>query len=386
MKENLILICSIEEYHYFIKFNAFINELKKLNLYEEIIAVVPETAIYIISETNKILSITNKFLTDNNANYPEILELQTDRDVLNFTEIAFSYIKEHFDLTKYDVLKHTEYKIIDILNPSKEKINFLFNELLEKINHQIEKTEKEKQINDLLNKTKNEILDIIKPQQSYDWYNVDNLRSSFIRDWGYLSNLMQEGKLLKPTETIYNQIKDKYGFKNTAKTFLLLSRNFKNKHSYDNTDKQLPCVKELILQCLNNNINFINIGFPVLPLGILYTNYREINEKLTHEELLSIFYLSDGILNSGICGSYCMNLCSNIDVFTFTKEWRFEDNSLLSLNEKRREFLSNKVLTKDIIYDENNKNYVIDTFNILNNHVPVYKKEFAQPKEITFIK
>jgi hypothetical protein len=333
MSKGLILLSSFEEYHYFIKFNAFINSIKKLNIYEEIIAVVPEVAIYIISETNKIISISNDYLNSKNANYPEILEEQ-NRNKSDFHKLALNYIKEKMDLSYYDVLQHSELYILDLIN--------------------------------------NKIV--------FEWYTANNLTTSYIRDWQYICNLMNENRFLYPTKKSYGKIKLKYNINHDKNTYLLLSRNFKNKRPCDNTDQQFSNIKEFIEYSINKNLQIINIGFPTFNLNIKHENYIEINDKLDHNDLMSLYYLTNGVLISGLCSAPCINFCTNIDLFIFTDEWK-ACNDQVSLIENRINICSGRVSTINV------KNKSIESlYNILLNHKKVYTEIFTQEKEIIFLK
>ena len=180
-------------------------------------------------------------------------------------------------------------------------------------------------VSQAVNDFKNHNLDIIY------WQNTDNhtgvLDKEIIRSntndyrmsFYYAQQWYKSNSLICPTIKTFNNIKQKYSKLFDDKTFIITTRNYSFKSSSWNT-AVLPCFYELLEFLTNNNIKIINIGFP--PVHCNFTsNYCEINEQLTQDELVSLFYLAQGVLLQACSTGFLAHYASNVDSFILTEQW-----------------------------------------------------------------
>jgi hypothetical protein len=213
-------------------------------------------------------------------------------------------------------------------------------------------------------------------------YATETYQTSF----KYAQEWYKSGNLVYPTEETFNKIKLKYEKPFDEKTYIILTRNFKNKANVYNTSHFMPEIDKFINHLLKNNLKIINIGFPPHNCDVINDNYVEICEDLSQDELLSLFYLSNGVLIQGNAGGFVSHFSSNIDMFVYSDQWylpdQFESFDLISHKNK-------SVKSIDISkYTESNDNLELNyqiVSDILTNHKKTTKLLFSDKKETKYI-
>jgi len=102
----------------------------------------------------------------------------------------------------------------------------------------------------------------------------------------------------------------------------------------------------------------------------------EIDESLTQDELISLFYLSRGVLTAADAGGFITHYGSNVDFYVLNEEWSVTNTEInVSLIDSKKTNLTFKLvgLSDDEILDI-----------IIKNNRP-QTLEFSEPKKITII-
>lgn len=339
MKNNIFLFCPMYEFSSFLRVNSFICRLKQKypNIY--VTAVVCDMSKDIIVDADEIITISSNHLNEQSANYPQILEIiGGTRNVSNFFTIAFDYITNKLQITKDKIYIWDDYYVHDFDN------NIVFKELM-------------------------------------DYKHISNpsdLAKTYIRDYETIQNWLSVGNTIKPTEEVYNDIKNKYSNLFDDNTYVLVSRNFKNKQPQTNTDIIVPNFKEIITNIVNSGIRIINIGFPPVNFNLNTKFYHELNIQLTEGEIISLFYLSKGVLLNGYNAGFCPHAAANVDVFKIHPEFIGDYFFMGRKNNPN-------ILSVDMIDDfkDNNIDNIIKVFNL---HTKIAKNIFSEKKKITYLK
>lgn len=306
-EETLVIFGPVEEFHAFQKFNCFISEIKKN--YSKIVAITFEKSVSIISEADEILYISNDFLEKNDANYPQILDIMTDRNISNAYELSISFINNLYPNSK--ILYYDFLKVRDINN------NYPF-----------------------------------------AWYNVDSHGESFSRDVKLVRKWIQEGKTLKPSVKSFNRIKNTYGYFFDKITYIFITRNFQNKQPESNTQNRFPHTKDLMQFLVDKGHNVINIGFPPSDFEIKTEetkgNYHQLNFNHSHEDLLSLMMMSNGVFS--FTSGLFVNVCAHANIFKLEIEFLtlWDDGETFTDTKKNNLDL----VTLDFIDLFQNKDYV----------------------------
>jgi len=302
--KTIIVYCPILEFHSFIKCNLFLAELRKRYEHIRIICSIPEKALGTISEADELLVYSNKQLDRENVNLPEILDNMVNRDLSNRYKSTVDFVEKN-------------YKDFILLNY--DEVNMRHNSLT--------------------------------------WFNRTDIMDSFRRDFGYLCSYLSDGNYLMPTTKAYENIKLKYKSIFNKKTYIIITRNFTNKQSYTNTLSIIPQLSELTSYLINNGIKIVNIGFPTEKLHGNHENYVELNESLTQDELMALFYLSNGVILSGENGGFTVHASTLNDIFIISEEWskKYVDR-VFSLEDSRNNNNSN-MITYNLIDKIKNKQY-----------------------------
>jgi len=322
---NKILVAMIhpEEWNQYIPFDGYLKSIK--NNYSKIICVVHEYAKIFITSADIIYTMKN---SEMDIKYPAFLDTNV-RENHYFIDKCIDEIKKDFP-----------------------------NEELEFVSWQSTSHH-------------SGIVDIRYATQTY--------KTSF----KYAQEWYKSGSLVYPTEKTFNKIKLKYGGIFDKKTFIILTRNFKNKASVYNTSNFMPEIDNFVNHLLDNDLKIINIGFPPHNCNIKNSNYIEIDDDLSQDELISLFYLSNGVLIQGNAGGFVSHFSSNVDMFIYSDQWympgEFESFDLISHKNK-------SVKTIDITkYTDNPENFKIIS-DILTNHKKSHKLLFSDKKETKYIK
>jgi hypothetical protein len=154
-----------------------------------------------------------------------------------------------------------------------------------------------------------------------------------------------------------------------------MTRNFSNKAVVYNTINSVPDLEEKLNFLTDKGFKFINIGFPPQSYNVS-KNYIELHENLTQDELISLFYLSKGVLIGADAGGFTTHFGSNVDFYLMTGEWSVLNTDIsVGLVESKKTnstvFINN--LTKESIYD------------ILVTNKREQINGFSEPKIITII-
>ena len=318
--KKLLALTHPDEWNQLLPFNSFIKNLKEQNGYEYVIAVVPYKGNIVISEADEIITVEDGDL----FSYPSILEkLDTRRndDFLNrCVRFCFEkYGSENIDIKSWQNTEYDDGVVDEINNPP-----------------------------------------------------LDYYRKSF----EYAKKFFENGLTIKPTKRTFEEIEKKYGHIFNNKTLILLTRNFTNKVNIHNTTNTLPYLEETLNYLTNNGIKIINIGFPPKTFNINNENYIEINDNLTQNELISLFYLSSGVMMAADAGGFVTHYRSNVDFYIMSEEWSVSNKKVsISLIESKK---TNKTISLVGFSDE--KIYQ----NIINNMRP-QEKIFSDEKIINII-
>jgi len=315
MKKILISLYHPDEWNQLLPYNSYIHEIK--DKYSKVISVVPYKGYILMSECDEILTVNDGDF----FSYPSVLD----------TPIRYNhdFLKKCVDycLEKYGVDN------IEIKSYQKTKYD-------------------------------NGVVDQDAPP-------IDYYKTSI----SYAKKFFDNRLIIKPTELIFNSVKQKYGHLFSEKTFILLTRNFKTKALGHNTKVSLPSLGNLLKKLTENDIKIINIGFPPESYNI-DKNYYEINESLTQDELISLFYLSYGVLTCADAGGFITHFGSNVDFFILNQEWSMTHQDIqISLIKSKKTNLTYDLthLSQDEIID------------CLLKNGKVQQKEFSIPKKINLI-
>jgi len=276
--KKLLAITHPDEWNQLLPFNSFIRNLKELNGYEYVIAVVPYKGNIVISEADEIITIKDGDL----FSYPAILEkLDTRRndDFLNrCVKFCFEkYGSENIDIKSW---QNTDYDdgVVDEIN---------------------------------------------KPPLEY-------YRKSF----EYAKKFFDDGLTITPTKKIFEYVKQKYGNLFNDKTLIVLTRNFTNKANIHNT------------------------------------------ANLTQNELISLFYLSSGVMMAADAGGFVTHYGSNVDFYIMSEEWSVTNKQVsISLIDSKK---TNKTISLVGLSDE-------DIYQNIINNIRPQETVFSKEKIINII-
>ena len=277
--ETFIIYAPIFEFNAFFRLNVFIYKLRQTYTDPiQVIVAIPENVIGVIPEADKLLVFSTDYMKSQKGALPDILDYLGDRNVTDTKEKFITHV-------------NTNYSSI---NP--ENVIF-YNEFLMR-----------------------NIRDYILFRE---WYSVrdKDLASCYRRDFRFISDYIQDGNSLKPYYPTFLKIKEKYNKYFDNKTYIIITRNFSKKQPNTNTLNIIPNLPNIITKILDSGMNIVNIGFPPQTISPAHTNYHEINDTLTQDEVLALFYLSDGLLLNGENGAFMLNACSLNDVFLLSTEW-----------------------------------------------------------------
>ncbi len=274
MLKILLVINHPEEWNQLLPFNAFIHTLKPN--YSKVIAAVQYNGYIVISEADELICEKE----NNFFKYPKMLDTSKREDDL-FLEKCVNFCCEKYGVENLDIFSWRETKY------------------------------------------NNGVV------------NVNNIVDFYKKSFEYVKKYLELGKTIKPTIKTFDFIKNKYGDLFKENTFILLTRNFSNKAPIHNTENSLPNLEKLLSHLTENKINIINIGFPPKSYNI-DKNYLEINDNLTQDELISLFYLSNGVLTAADAGGFLTHFGSNVDFYILNEEWsiRHEDLKITLLDSK----------------------------------------------------
>jgi hypothetical protein len=341
----LMVYCPILEFHAFFKCNLFLRELKKRYKNIRIICAIPEKAVGTISEADELILASNEYMDRQRANLPEVLNVMTEggRELASTRwSDTNKFMREKYkDADDYKIIKYNAFDIVDADN------NIVFSQ----------------------------------------WFNKGRGLGHWRRDFGNMCSFIRGGDFLKPEFSTFQDMKDRYGLLFDDKTYIIVTRNFEKKQPSTNTLQVVPELKEIIPFLLNNGIKIVNIGFPQQKLCGGHENYTELEGQFSQDDLMSLFYLSNGIILSGECGGFSTHAATMNDIFLTSTEWSVKHLTNISYDEYSIESARNDSLavkTYNLIDNIKNRKYD-EILKIFLNHKKALKQEFSPGVEKSYI-
>ena len=334
MRRVLVGIIYPDEWNQYIPFNSYLSNVK--SDYDEIICVISERPMCLLSEADTIYTIANEKM--GKKSYPFILD-NCESAKVSFIDDCIDKIKEDY---KGDDIKITVWK-----NNPEQSIDF-----------------------------ENFVL-------SEQWGAGTIYKKSFelAGEW------LEKENLIYPSHETYLEIEKKYGYLFNNNTFVLLTRNFSIKSQVENTKNMFPYISETVDYLVNNGIRIINIGFPCLPLDIENDNYVQLNPEFTQDEMISFFYMSKGVICGASSGGFMSNIASNCNFFVMNSQWFPNGDNIYDLISKKNK----KIRTTDLspylnsLHFPNNNNEYSEVLRILLEHNKDNDLKFSEPKKIIYI-
>lgn len=301
--KKLLALTHPDEWNQLLPFNSFIRNLKDSNNYDYVIAVVPYKGYIVISEADEIITIKDGDL----FSYPSILEKLDTRRNDEFLSRCVNFCFEKYGSENIDIKswQNTEFDtgVVDEVN---------------------------------------------RPPIDY-----------YLNSFNYAKNFFDNGLTIKPTKKVFELVEKKYSHLFDDNTLIIITRNFTNKANIHNTTNSLPFLEKTLQFLIDNGLKIVNIGFPPKSFDIKNTNYFEINDSLTQDELISLFYLSSGVMMASDAGGFVTHYGSNVDFYIMTEEWSVKNKEVsISLvdSKKTNKTVSLVNLTDDEIYQTIIKN------------------------------
>lgn len=315
MKKILLAITHPDEWHQFISFNSYIGEVKKN--YSYVIGILPYKPYIVMSEVDEIVTVADGDF----FSYPEILNFNQRRND-EFLDKCVNYVLEIYGSENVEIVswQDTKYHCGKV------------NELISVLGYY---------------------------QTSFD----------------YAKKFFSSGDVIRPTENVYNSIRERYQKNFDENTFILLTRNLQSKAPIHNTLNSLPQLENTIRFLTNNGLKIVNIGFPPQQYNV-EQNYIEIHENFTQDELISMFYLSNGVITQGDAGGFATHFASNVDFYLLNEEWSISNRAVnISLVESKT---TNKTIK---LFNSSND----EILKLLKTNKRKQDISFSHPKKITFV-
>ena len=277
----LLLFGPYDEFHVFNRFNTSIPKIRETYKYDYIIAAVPYNFACIITNADKVICATNEYLSKTESQYPEVL------DKMGFME-RYDYGYNKSNLMKnalYYVSK--KYKNFDTMLYS-DDITFVLKEYM----------------------PYNSI--IYKPE-------ITDIAKNIIHDFKNIGNQLFSGYRILPFLKDKESIEKKYKELFNDKTYIVFTRNFRNKQPSIYNTKDY--IKNNIIECINSGYKIVNLGFPLKSFDIQNENYIEINKNFTYSELLCLCYLANATFLIANAGGFSTHVCTQLNLIFLTDEW-----------------------------------------------------------------
>lgn len=318
----LVALIQPEEWNQYIPFNGYISTIKAQ--YDYVIGVIAEKPMVLLSEVDEYYTVKDG---ESDFSYPSLLDTSA-RENNDFIDLCINKIKEDF---------------------AEDDLEFIS---WQNTNH------------------------------STGIVNIrDNAANVYRTSFGYAQKWYDLGRLIYPTKKTFDKISNKYKDKLSDDFFIVLSRNYANKAPAHNTKKSIPNFNLLLKFLTENGIKIMNVGFPPYHCSFSNENYIEINDSLTQDELISLFYLSNGVLTQSDAGGFVSHFASNSDFFILTEQWslpgEFQSFDLLSHKTKKTKTID----LHEYLMDNN----FSEILNILKKHKTNVNRIFSEDKKITFV-
>jgi len=342
--KNIVFLSGFGQYHSFFHLNVFISQIKEK--YDKILVAAPKAAAGCIPDADEIITVPDDYLSARGGNYPEVLEALDGRNKTNFDRIVIKYLfdngynNENTEFYKYNdraIIKVDDYKS-DVLGISNVDIEYML--------------ARERGISSF---EEIFLVDNYPATAAPEFVGIDfhPIGKGEFRDYTWIKEWLKE-KSLECSKNTFNKIKEKYGHLFNEKTFVFVSRNFKNKNISANTTVMYPDCEKMLQYLTNNGIKIINFGLPPTNFNINNENYVEISDKLTNEEFISLVNLSNGLLMFLWAGAFVTHLSTNADLFALAKSYADIIRGIPLLDGRKE----NKKIKTYELYDEyKNKNW-----------------------------
>jgi hypothetical protein len=280
--------------------------------YDKIIAVVPYPASCIITNADEIIT-ANDSLSAVGGNFPEVLDAP-NRAQRGYVKTGFMKKAIQFNKEEVDYILFTTEKQFDIrMFPDLPKSCKIHNQ----------------------------------PHL--------NVLQFIYEDFKEIISQIKNGHRILPFESDKEHIEKKYGHLFNDKTYIILTRNFKNKQPrIHNTEPEL---EEKITEAVNGGYRIVNVGFPCMPFNIQSDNYFEISDNLTYSEFLCLGYLANAMFIPGHSGAFSTHIATSLNLFAMPRWWghgdklfmqRMECNDLISeISENMLETIKSTKISKE---------------------------------------
>jgi len=365
MKKTLFIFGPYDEFTLFIKFNSLIRKEKQKKEYDEIIAIVPYCAAGVISEADKILTVSHQFHINTESEYPRILNIKPPGNMVvapggrehrgyyksGFLSLTLRYIKQNFD--NYDVAMYTE------------KNHRYRRHLLHEFN--IESIHME-------------------PLDAFDIKRNPSSEGCVYHDQfvDVVKNL-GEGMELLPFKEDYHTIKNAYGDYFDEKTYVIHSRGFKHKQpGVYNAEHGMNSLgyRPIIEKLMDEGYKFINVGFPPADLGIQHANYAPCDLSLSYSEHLSFCRLAAGWIMFSDAGGWLIHICSDLDIFSIGPEWSHFSTGAHGY----KPLLENRLLRKELYTADLRNGTPKELYGYIRVHKPtIYNDKLPSLKQRVMI-
>lgn len=294
-KKKLVIFGPYDEFTQFIKFNSLIRRIKRTKEYSEIIVVVPYTALAIVADADKIITVTHEFHEKTNSHYPVVLDradhhnCYTRQDmgycVSGFMEIALGYIQKEYEKDEVKIGIYTE----ESVSP--------------------------------------EIMKLLPDDVEYESAYVEGYAGfcKYHNQFCAIADEIESGATIKPFIEDQKAIKEKYAhlFEN-PRTYVLHTRGFRNKQpGVYNAEKGIDALGFRITfnDLMKDGYKFINVGFPPAHYEFDNENYIEFTDDLTYSEYLAFCSLAAGWVMFSDAGGWITHITSELDIFSVGPEW-----------------------------------------------------------------
>ena len=356
MEENkksiVFLYCPLFEFHSYTKFGFFVHYLKQSSEYKDktLLAAVPEEAVGCVPSADILLAFCHPHKLEH---YLNLIDDQNDF----VREDCFSFLHQAKEKLEKDFIIEEE---------------IIFNEFSIKINSsEIQKAFK-----------------AIQLLCSYEIY------FTLMRDY------LRQGYWLKPFQEDYLSIKkemeERKIFVPNKKNYILITRNFIKKQPGSNTQNVVPNLNHFLEATVKNEINIVNIGFPPSHYDITSEYYKELDESFSQSELMSMFYLSDGVLISALAGGFIPISITLNNLYPLTEEWsvkylgdggpRVDKKEKWSVEAWRNETGKAKTVNLFEFFKGNSFKAVISLLQNINKPTLSTEEKFAKKQDILYFK
>lgn len=308
---NAVFLSGFGQYHSFFHLNLFITKIKEK--YKKIIVIAPKAAIGCFPDADEIVTLPDEYLSERGGNYPEVLEKLAGRNETDFDKITIKYLYDNgYTNENTEFYKYNDRAIIKIDSHKSNMLKISNVDIEYELAVQRGATHFD-EIYSVYNYPATEAPEFV----GIDFHPIG--RGEY-RDYIWLKEWLKTNSL-QCSKNTYKKVQEKYGHLFNEKTFVFLSRNYKNKNVSANTTAMYPDCEEMLQFLTNNGIKIVNFGLPLTNFNISNENYVEISDKITNEEFVALVNLSNGLLMFLWAGAFVTCLSTNCDLFGLAKSY-----------------------------------------------------------------